>query len=99
MITILQTKHLTLDILLINDPSSGTDKTGEWEKQCEERSTPRIKFPLKLKDDSLNHISVEFNDPVVEEPKKKKIEKNKDSVKVVDLTSGRKKEKNKNKLF
>lgn len=99
MITILQTKHLTLDILLINDPSSGTDKTGEWEKQCEERSTPRIKFPLKLKDDSLSHLSVEFNDPVVEEPKEKKIEKNKDSVKVVNLTAGRKKEKNKNKLF
>jgi len=90
---------LTLDILLINDPSSGADKTGEWEKQCEERSTPRIKFPLKLKDDSLNQIDTEFKDPMVEEPKKKKIEKNKDSVKVVDLTSGRKKEKNKNKLF
>lgn len=99
MITILQTKHLTLDILLINDPSSGTDKTGEWEKQCDERSTPRIKFPLKLRDDSLSQIDTEFKDPVVEEPRKKKVEKNKDSVNVVNLTTGRKKDKNKNKLF
>lgn len=99
MITTLLTKHLTLDILLINDPSSGSDKTGEWEKQCEERSTPRIKFPLKLKDDSLNKINVEFIDPPVEEPREKKIDKNKDSVKVVTLAKDRKKDKNKKKLF
>ena len=99
MITTLQTKHLTLDILLINDPSSGADKTGEWEKQCDERSTPRIKFPLKLRDDSLGKISTEFPDPVVEEPKKKVVDKTKDSVKVVSLTGNKKKDKNKNKLF
>jgi hypothetical protein len=89
--------HSTLDILLISDPSSGTDKTGEWESQCDERNAPKIKFPLKLKDERVNSLDLEFNDPVVEEPKLKKKEKNKNEVKVVTLTS--KKNKDKNKLF
>ena len=97
MITTLPTKHLTLDILLISDPSSGTDKTGEWEKQCDERSSPRIKFPLKLKDNLIDQVSMEFVEPIVKEPKEKKSEKNKNSVKVVNLSSS--KNKDKNKLF
>ena len=97
MITTLQTKHLTLDILLISDPTSGTDKTGEWEKQCDERSSPRIKFPLKLKDNIMDRISIEFDDPAVKEPKEKKKEKSKNTVKVVNLSSS--KNKDKNKLF
>ena len=99
MITTLPTKHLTLDILLISDPSSGTDKTGEWEKQCDERSSPRIKFPLKLKDNLIDQVSMEFDEPVLKEPKEKKSEKNKNSVKVVSLTSSKNKNKDKNKLF
>lgn len=95
MITTLQTKHLTLDILLISDPSSGTDKTGEWEKQCDERSSPRIKFPLKLKDNLTDQINIEFAEPVIEEPKEKKKEKSKNTVKVVNLSSSKKKDKNK----
>jgi hypothetical protein len=82
---------------LINDPTSGTDKTGEWEKQCDERSSPRIKFPLKLKDDIMDRISIEFDDPAVKEPKEKKKEKSKNTVKVVNLSSS--KNKDKNKLF
>jgi len=82
---------------LINDPTSGTDKTGEWEKQCDERSSPRIKFPLKLKDNIMDRISIEFDDPAVKEPKEKKKEKSKNTVKVVNLSSS--KNKDKNKLF
>jgi hypothetical protein len=82
---------------LISDPSSGTDKTGEWEKQCDERSSPRIKFPLKLKDNIMDRISVEFDDPAVEEPKERKKEKTKNTVKVVNLSSS--KNKDKDKLF
>jgi hypothetical protein len=88
---------LTLDILLISDPSSGTDKTGEWEKQCDERSSPRIKFPLKLKDNIIDQVSMEFAEPVVDEPKEKKKEKSENTVKVVNLSSS--KNKDKNKLF
>lgn len=97
MITTLPTKHLTLDILLISDPSSGTDKTGEWEKECDERSSPRIKFPLKLKDDIMDKVSIEFSEPVIDEPKEKKKEKSKNTVSVVTLSGS--KNKDKNKLF
>lgn len=95
MITTLLTKHLTLDILLISDPSSGTDKTGEWEKECDERSSPRIKFPLKLKENLMDKVSIEFSEPIIEEPKEKKEEKSKNAVKVVDLSGSKKKDKNK----
>ena len=88
---------MTLDILLISDPSSGTDKTGEWEKQCDERSSPRIKFPLKLKDNIIDQISIEFGEPSLKEPKEKKKEKSKNTVKVVNLSNS--KNKDKNKLF
>ena len=97
MITTLPTKHLTLDILLISDPTSGTDKTGEWEKQCDERNGPLIKFPLKLKDNITDQISIEFDEPVVKEPKEKKKEKSKNTVNVVNLSNS--KNKDKNKLF
>lgn len=95
MITTLLTKHLTLDILLISDPSSGTDKTGEWEKECDERSSPRIKFPLKLKENLMDKVSIEFSEPIIEEPKEKKEEKSKNTVKVVNLSGSKKKDKNK----
>lgn len=95
MITTLLTKHLTLDILLISDPSSGTDKTGEWEKECDERSSPRIKFPLKLKENLMDKVSIEFSEPIIEEPKEKKEEKSKNTVKVVNISGSKKKDKNK----
>lgn len=86
---------MTLDILLISDPSSGTDKTGEWEKECDERSSPRIKFPLKLKENLMDKVSIEFSEPIIEEPKEKKEEKSKNTVKVVNLSGSKKKDKNK----
>ena len=88
---------MTLDILLISDPTSGTDKTGEWEKECDERSSPRIKFPLKLKDDIMDKVNIEFSEPVIDEPKEKKKEKSKNTVSVVTLSGS--KNKDKNKLF
>jgi hypothetical protein len=82
---------------LISDPSSGTDKTGEWEKECDERSSPRIKFPLKLKDNIIDQVSMEFEEPTVKEPKEKKKEKSNNIVKIVNLSNS--KNKDKNKLF
>ena len=99
MITVLQTTHLTLDILLTNDPGSGTDKTGEWESQCDTRNSPKIKFPLKLKDNIIEVLAPDFQDPEVNEPKMrdKKKEKNKNTAKVVTLSNN--KNKDKKKLF
>jgi hypothetical protein len=91
--------HWTLDILLTNDPSSGVDKTGEWEKQCDNRNSPKMKFPLKLTaDDSVLNVETDFIDPKVDEPRiKTKKDKEKDQVRVVTLQ--KKRTKDKNKLF
>lgn len=92
--------HSTLDILLTDDPSSGVDKTGEWESQCDDRTSPRMKFPLKLKADDVLNLDVNFEDPSVSEPAlKTKREKEKDRVKVVTLQTKKTKDKGKNKLF
>jgi len=86
----------TLDILLMNDPSSGMDKTGEWESQLDHRIGPKIKFPLKMKEESLSDLETDFNDPVIHKPVKKKPELNKEA-KVI--STGKKKKDNKSKLF
>ena len=92
--------HSTLDILLTDDPSSGVDKTGEWESQCDDRTSPRMKFPLKLTADEVLKLDVDFKDPAVSEPAlKTKKEKEKDRVKVVTLQTKKTKDKDKNKLF
>lgn len=87
--------HWTLDILLTNDPSSGVDKTGEWETQCDSRNSPKMKFPLKLKADDVLDLDVNFKDPeVTDPPLKTKREVEKDRVKVVTLQKKRTKDKN-----
>lgn len=90
--------HWTLDTLLINDPESGKDLTGEWESECDSRNSPRMKFPLKMIDDSVNSLNLDFVDPEVQKVKPKKKEKSKNQVTVVTLSSKNKKDKNK-KLF
>jgi hypothetical protein len=89
----------TLDTLLTNDPESGSDRTGEWEDQCDLRNAPKIKFPLKMLDDKIKEVDLGFQDPIVSEPKPKKKEKKNDSAKVVELTKRKDKNKDKNKLF
>lgn len=87
---------LTLDILLTNDPSSGEDKTGEWESELDYRVGPKIKFPLKFIDDSLGEIPTDFKEPEISKPVEKKSPLNK-GVKVISTT--KKKRDNKSKLF
>jgi hypothetical protein len=87
---------LTLDILLMSDVFSGLDRTEDWESEFTERSGSKIKFPLKLREERLNGLDINFKDPEVKEPEGKKEEINK-KVKVVD-TAKKKKSDNK-KLF
>lgn len=87
--------YWTLDILLDKDPSMKTDKTGEWENQINEESSPKLKFPLKIKDDLLKGETIEFKDPIIKEPLPKKKEVNK-SFKVID---NKKRKNNTNNLF
>lgn len=87
----------TLDILLMIDPTSGHDKTGEWETQFDEGNSPKIKFPLKIKDEMTN-VDVEFKDPEIKEPVKKKAETPLNA-NVIETKPENKRKKDKKKLF
>ncbi len=50
-----------------------------------------------MKENLMDKISIEFSEPIINEPKEKKKEKNKNTVRVVNLSGG--KNKDKNKLF
>lgn len=86
--------YLTLDILSDEDPSMMEDKTKEWESRIEEDSEPKLKFPIKMKDDVIKG-NIEFKDPIIKFPPKEKKKEDK-SVKVIDM---RNKNKNKKNIF
>jgi hypothetical protein len=90
--------HLTLDFLLIDDPGSGVDKTGEWETQFEKRNGPKMKYPLKMIDHTVSKLDTNFSDPDIKEPVKRKKKKENGNLKVISI-SGKKNKDNKNKLF
>ncbi len=87
----------TLDILLMIDPSSGQDKTGEWETQFDEGNSPKIKFPLKIKDE-MTEVDIEFKEPEIKPPVEKKKEKPL-SAKIVEVGGKKKSKKDKKNLF
>ncbi len=87
----------TLDILLMIDPTSGQDKTGEWETQFDEGNSPKIKFPLKMKDE-MSDVNTEFTEPEIAPPVEKKKEKPL-AAKVVELGGKKKSKKDKKNLF
>lgn len=87
--------YWTLDILSDKDPSIIEDKTHSWEEELTEDSSPKLKFPIKLREDPLRGETIEFKDPIIKEPASKKKEENK-SFKIID--TGKNKKDNK-KLF
>ena len=88
--------YLTLDILSDKDPSITEDRTNEWESRLEEDSAPKLKFPLKMKDDIIEG-EIEFKDPVIKSPPKENKKPNNSSV-VIDMRN-KNKNKNKNNIF
>jgi hypothetical protein len=87
--------YWTLDILSDKDPSVIEDKTHSWEEELREQDSPKLKFPLKIKEDPLKGETLEFKDPIIKDPVPKKKEMCK-SFKIVE--SGKNK-KNKKNLF
>lgn len=87
--------YWTLDILSDKDPSITEDRTHTWEEELREDSSPKLKFPLTIKEDPLKGETLEFKDPIIKEPvpKKKKVDK---SFKIVNTGKNR---DNKKKLF
>jgi hypothetical protein len=70
--------YWTLDILSDKDPSIIEDKTSSWENELRDDETPKLKFPLRLKEDPLKGETLEFKDPIIKEPvpRKKEVDKN-----------------------
>lgn len=89
--------HSTLDISSINSPDTGIDLTEQWEDECDLRSLPKLKYPVKLTDDSISGLDLNFTEPNIPEPQPKK-RKNEQLIRIVDLGKKTKNEKKK-KLF
>jgi hypothetical protein len=85
--------YWTLDILSDKDPSVKEDRTNHWEESIDEDSSPKLKFPLKLKEDPLNGETIEFKDPIIKEPPPKKKEMDK-SLNLVEIGKSKNNKKN-----
>ena len=81
--------YLTLDISLMGDPD---EKMEQWEETLAREAQPKFRYPLKIKDQEIDSLEMEIDDPMVKPPKEKK---KATSAKTVDT----KKNKNKNGLF
>ena len=70
--------YWTLDILSDKDPSIIEDKTSSWENELRDDEIPKLKFPLRLKEDPLKGETLEFKEPIIKEPvpRKKEVDKN-----------------------
>ena len=78
----------------------GSDLTEEWEFELARHGKPKLKFPLKVIESDLDKVGLDFNDPVINEPKKKKEDKRSQEAKIVDLPKKRNpNKKDKPKLF
>jgi hypothetical protein len=66
----------------------------DWEDQIDKRNFVQKKFPLKLID-RMENLDMDFKDPSVNQPKKKKVNR---STEILDLSKNKNKSKNK-KLF
>lgn len=84
---------LTLDSLLIDE----TDRTSEWEEEFGLRNQPKLKYPVKIVDHNVFSIDLDFKDPEINDPPKKK--SNRTGIIAKTITLGTKGKKEKNKLF
>jgi hypothetical protein len=66
--------YWTLDILSDRDPSVREDRTDHWEDSIDEDSSPKLKFPIKIKEDPLKGETIAFEDPIIKDPKPRKKE-------------------------
>lgn len=89
--------YLTSDILLMTKIDQQY-LIEDWENEITRNQESKIKFPIIVTgDDSLN-VSIDFIEPNLNEPVEKKIVKNKNEIKVLDLPKKRG-SKTKQKLF
>ena len=89
--------YLTSDILLMTKINQ-QDLIEDWENELSKNHQSKIKFPIVVSNDDSLEINLDFNEPKIKEPGQKKIIKNSNEIKVLDLPKKRG-SKNKPKLF
>jgi hypothetical protein len=83
----------------MNKKERESELMNEWEFELSKLGTPKFKFPLKVIEPDLEKINLDFPDPSIKEPRKRK-DNNPQEIKIIEL--GRKKnsnKKDKKKLF
>jgi hypothetical protein len=70
----------------------------DWENELLKNQESKIKFPIIVKGDESLNVNVDFSEPKIKEPTEKKVVKNKNEIRVLDLPKKRS-SKNKPKLF
>jgi hypothetical protein len=85
--------YWTLDILSDKDPSVKEDRTDAWEKLIEDDSVPKLKFPVKIKEDPTKGETIIFKDPIIKDPSPKKKEMDR-SCKIIESPKNKKNKKN-----
>jgi len=89
--------YLTSDILLMTKIDQ-QNLIEDWESELSRNQQSKIKFPIVVSNDNSLEINLDFNEPKIKEPVEKKIIKNSNEIKVLDLPKKRG-QKNKPKLF
>jgi alkyl hydroperoxide reductase subunit AhpC len=70
----------------------------DWENELSRNQQLKIKFPIVVSNDDSLEVNLDFNEPKIKKPEQKKIIKNSNEIKVLDLSKKRG-VKNKPKLF
>lgn len=92
--------YSTLDILLTDKKDMVSDLMEEWESELAKHGKPKLKFPLKVTEPDLDNVDLNFQEPVIKDPEKKKHINKAQVAKVVDLPKKRgSNKKDKTKLF
>ena len=89
--------YLTSDILSMTKIDQ-ENLIEDWENELLKNQESKIKFPIIVKGDESLNVNVDFSEPKIKEPAEKKVVKNKNEIKVLDLPKKRS-SKNKPKLF
>ena len=89
--------YLTSDILSMTKIDQ-ENLIEDWENELLKNQESKIKFPIIVKGDESLNVNVDFSEPKIKEPAEKKAVKNKNEIRVLDLTKKRS-SKNKPKLF
>lgn len=64
--------YWTWDTLSMDDTKEIQSKMEEWENRIDDDSRPKFKFPLEIKDSSLDSLNTDMKEPDVKKPQDKK---------------------------